>query len=620
MPASIAPASTPLQARGLWLSQPQHTVDQWAGFNQRFNFRFSNLPAGEVLAVLAAELGVGYDTDECAAAPITLVGQAIGLSDLSEILAEQAGAQLRFKANRLQLRCETETLQVYELDYLAIERNMQDSAALSSAIAENQRDNVGRRETGNRSELLIANNQTHNLWGRMGSQIEQIIGAQTAPVEISTRERTVDEEQDRLMVNNRRQNRLPTAPGVRSTSLQSRELRDITTTRRERQSGKVIVNPEAATIAVLAKPSAHARVQSWLNTLQARVNRQVLLESVITEVTLNERHEQGVDWAILSKRGLIAGLEVQGLPVAGEFFRMTAQRNSASLDSRAVVRLLEEFGQTSVLSSPRVVAMNQQAALLKVVDNTVYFTTDVQTSAPTNNTPAFSVFTTQVQTVPVGFLMTVTPQISTQNEVQLRVRPTLSRIVGFVQDPNPALRQLNIVSEVPEIQTRELESILKIRDGETVLLGGLRQLSVNDNRSGLPGQAQSNNPLTSSRKNRQTNTELVVMLKATVLPAQPLAMPHSVEDGRQSELRRALQAATALLQTGQDGLLVNYLNQLAEEFPMAPEIPFNLGLLFADSDQHASLAYLAQTETLCKHLRCHIPTRLLRAMLTEPRP
>ena len=75
-------------------------------------------------------------------------------------------------------------------------------------------------------------------------------------------------------------------------------------------------------------------------------------------------------------------------------------------------------------------------------------------------------YTNQVQTVPVGFLMTVTPHIADNHAIQLRVRPTLSRIVGFVQDPNPALQQLNIVSKVPEVQTRELESILRLKSGE----------------------------------------------------------------------------------------------------------------------------------------------------------
>jgi type II secretory pathway component GspD/PulD (secretin) len=316
---------------------------------------------------------------------------------------------------------------------------------------------------------------------------------------------------------------------------------------------------------------------------------------------------------------------VQGLNLVNPAFTFTALRNTPNTDANVVLRLLEEFGQTSVLSSPRVVTMNQQAAVLKVIDNRVYFTTDVQTSAPTQNSPAFSTFTTQVQTVPVGFLMTVTPQIADNNAIQLRVRPTLSRIVGFVQDPNPALQQLNIVSRVPEVQTRELESILRLKSGEMALLGGLRQKERSTLDRGLPGAPELFDPLTQSATRSENHIELVVLLKATVLESAT----STAQDGllkttsaaNTDQLNSALSTALGLYQSGQHRELQVLLELLQSRFPDSPETHYNMALLASQQghDEQA-IAALNKSEALCSQLNCDLPLLAVRAFIQARLP
>ena len=91
--------------------------------------------------------------------------------------------------------------------------------------------------------------------------------------------------------------------------------------------------------------------------------------------------------------------------------------------------------------------LNNQTALLKVVDNQVYFTVDVQTT--TNQTTTDRVFQTNIHTVPVGLVMSVTPQINDNGAVMMNVRPTISRITSFVNDPNPDLKQAGVTSPIP---------------------------------------------------------------------------------------------------------------------------------------------------------------------------
>lgn len=610
-----------------WADKILHTSNAWAQHQATFSFRLENIPASHVLELISTELNLGYDMDTCGESSVSLVGRNMPLQQVIESLEAQSGANVVFDGDQLTLRCEADQLRVYTLDYLSIARQMNDSSSLSSAIAGNSRELPDRRDTGNRSELLLNNSQQHDLWRHIAAQIDQIIQTQIKPVELSTRERIVDEDEDRAYANTRAPQTRRAQPNLRSATQVSTERRDITTTRKETQSGRVIANPESGTVSVIAKPSQHRRVLQWLEQVQRRVDKQIVIEAVITEISLNDRYERGIDWNVLRQNGITAGLAVQGLNVANPAITFSALRNTANTDANVVLRLLEEFGRTSVLSSPRVVTMNQQAAVLKVIDNRVYFTTDVQTSAPTQNSPAFSTFTTQVQTVPVGFLMTVTPQIADNNAIQLRVRPTLSRIVGFVQDPNPALQQLNIVSRVPEVQTRELESILRLKSGEMALLGGLRQKENASLDRGIPGAPEALNPIAQSATRSENHIELVVLLKATVLDSasnqqHQTTLPYDQpNDKKQHQLAEALAAGFGLYQSEQHRELQYLLELLTQRFPEAPEPIYNLALLQArQGNVEQALAQLTLAEQMCEKLDCTLPFITVRALIQARRP
>lgn len=620
-------ATLPMQGLGaiFWADKVRHSRNLWPAHPATFTFRLENIPASQVLELISTEIQLGYEMDRCGEAQVSLVGRNMPLKQIIESLEQQAGASIRFEGNQLIMRCEADQLRVYTLDYLSIARQMNDSSSLSSAIAGNPRELQNRQETGNRSELMLNNSQQHDLWEDMALQVEQIIQAQIKPVEFSTRERVVDEEEDRAHASTRASRTRRADPNLRSATQVSSARRDITTTRKETRSGRVIVNPESGTISVIATPSQHRRVLQWLEQVQRRVDRQIVIEAVITEISLNDRYERGIDWNVLRQNGITAGLAVQGLNLVNPAVTFTALRNTPDTDAGVVLRLLEEFGQTSVLSSPRVVTMNQQAAVLKVIDNRVYFTTDVQTSAPTQNSPAFSTFTTQVQTVPVGFLMTVTPQIADNNAIQLRVRPTLSRIVGFAQDPNPALQQLNIVSQVPEVQTRELESILRLKSGEMALLGGLRQKESNKLDRGLPGTPELLDTLTQSATRSENHIELVVLLKATVLESATA----SHRDGpiktaypeHADQLNNALATGLGLYQAGQHRELKTLLELLQLRFPNSPETHYNMALFQGQQGQvELAIADLDKAEALCIQLTCDLPLLAVRALLQARLP
>jgi len=138
------------------------------------------------------------------------------------------------------------------------------------------------------------------------------------------------------------------------------------------------------------------------------------------------------------------------------------------------------------LSSPKVMALNNQTAILKVVDNEVYFTTNVEVDAGSVNQNSTVVVDTDVNTVPIGIVMAVTPYVDNDKVVTLNVRPTISRIIRTVNDPNPLLAEQGVVSSIPVIQVREIDTMLKIDDSETAVIGGLMQDQINKEDRGVP--------------------------------------------------------------------------------------------------------------------------------------
>jgi len=169
-------------------------------------------------------------------------------------------------------------------------------------------------------------------------------------------------------------------------------------------------------------------------------------------------------------------------------------------------------------------ALNNQTALLKVVDNLVYFEVQTTPGVVSSGVVTQATTNTTAKTVSVGLVMGVTPQVNEDGRVTMIVRPTISRQIGLgKRDPNP---NLIIENRVPEIQVREMESVLQVGSGQTIILGGLMEDNTRFDRQQLPGADQISNEnnvgglgdLFRFRTESATKTELVIFLRPTVIP------------------------------------------------------------------------------------------------------
>ena len=261
----------------------------------------------------------------------------------------------------------------------------------------------------------------------------------------------------------------------------------------------------------------HREIRTYLDDVLASARRQVLIEATIVEIELSDRYQAGVDWSRLAGN---AGASVEQSLLAGNlaaapFFRLGFRSRDLSL----TVRLLKEFGNVQVLSSPKLVVLNNQTAVLKAIRNIVYFEVDVRTASGTEDNPATARIDTDARTAPEGIMLAVTPHVSRDGEIILNVRPTITRVNRFVNDPQPDLANAKVTNPVPELLVREMESILRLDSGQVAVLGGLMQDNHEIDTDGVPvlSELDGIGGLFRFRKDNFVKTELVIFIRPRVI-------------------------------------------------------------------------------------------------------
>ncbi len=308
-------------------------------------------------------------------------------------------------------------------------------------------------------------------------------------------------------------------------------------------AGDLSVNPDAGIVTVFANQRQHKAVARYLRDVLASVNKQVLIEAKIMEITLNDQFRTGINWsAVLGPSTAGGGVLPGGTRILTDFIRgvttdalpdptvsigVTNKRNTFS----AAAQLINQFGTVRTLSNPRLTVINNQTAMLRVAQNQVFFQITAKTTDATATAAGKVTVSSQIKTIPVGVIMSVQPAVDpVTRRISLSLRPSITRITGYVQDPavqltmaqfaanNPGLVQ-TINSLIPIIESREMDSMVNIESGETVVLGGLMQDTFTNTREGLPGvmDVPVLGAAVSSNIKQSTVTELVVFIRATLV-------------------------------------------------------------------------------------------------------
>lgn len=505
---------------------------------ERYTVVVNNVRVQELLFALARDAKINVDIHPGIEGAVTLNAIDQTLPQILSRVARQVDMRYEIDGNNLIVVPDTPFLRNYKVDYVNISRVSNAQVSISTQIATTGQSGInagGGQSSGNGSNTTVTNASNNRFWETLIQNMKDIL-RETDKIlpegssEIQTERRL--QKSAAGVAPSGKANQKEDAYSL-STPSNAAELRgtEETTTRKVtyREAASVIANPEAGVITVRATSRQHEKIQEFLDRVIGAVKRQVLIEATIVEVTLNEGYQTGVDWTKLADSGrLTLGQSVIGANFSSSpvFTLGYANPNQSLLGNiTATVKLLQQFGNTRILSSPKIMALNNQTALLKVVDERVYFTVDVKITEGTANNPPRRDVTSNVHTVPVGLVMSVTPQVGDANDVSLNIRPTISRISGFVSDPGVRLAQADqsVLSEridnrIPEIQVREMESILRVDSGQVVVLGGLMQDTQAKNRDGIPliSRVPGVGDAFSYRNDQTAKTELVIFLRPIV--------------------------------------------------------------------------------------------------------
>ncbi|MGM0481955.1 MAG: pilus (MSHA type) biogenesis protein MshL [Pseudomonadota bacterium] len=287
-------------------------------------------------------------------------------------------------------------------------------------------------------------------------------------------------------------------------------------------SGSVVLSPQAGIVSVTAQPSKLRAVGEFLTTLQSRLQRQVILEARIVEVTLGDEFQQGIRWSQLDQ--LSSGFDVSfngatpgdlNAATNDGFFGLRFQDNNFS----GFLDLLQTQGSVQVLSNPRVSASNNQKAVIKIGEDE-YYVTDVQSQ--TNSTGVSDALTSSdVELTPFfsGISLDVTPQISDDDVVTLHVHPSV--VETAEQEKVIEIGDETLRLPLARSNIRESDTIVRARNGEIVVLGGLMQTSTSEDIRQVPllGDLPLIGNLFQNRSNQAQKKELVILIKPTVIGA-----------------------------------------------------------------------------------------------------
>lgn len=288
------------------------------------------------------------------------------------------------------------------------------------------------------------------------------------------------------------------------------------------EKNRFTLHKQAGLLTVHASHAAHQQVRDYFRMLKENIGVQVVIEAKIIEVNLNEQYSSGIDWYALKKHfaasAPMGGLAHPGGLDTGHF----AARNVITLGGygkniSGLLHMLSTFGTVRTLSNPRMTALNNHPALLKVATNHVYFKVHYNREFHSDGKAGLERASSQVHTVPVGLILSVHPAVNFETGmITLGLRPTISRIVDSVEDPAVGILTGNAkTSRVPVVQMREMDSVVQVKSGGVVILGGLME-ERSDNRHSTPPVPGFSKILKAKDDVREI-TELVIILRAYVL-------------------------------------------------------------------------------------------------------
>lgn len=472
-------------------------IQQAQPMQQRFNVAAANVDVADFFTSLVADTEYSVAIHPAVSGQITLDLKQVTLNEAFAVIEQLYGYHIKqvgsiYKVMPGGLR--TETIAV---NYLLMQRSGSSSISVTAG-------GISSSQGGNNSSNSGNNNQNNNQSNNQNN-------------------------------NNQNNNQNSQGGSGNGSSVQSSSQTDFWKDLKEAITGvmgsgpdrAVVISPQAGLVTVRGLPSEIEAVRAYLGQTEESLQRQVILEVKIIEVTLNDDYQQGINWSQIAST--IGSTDIS---FSNNTFSLgnniTAQVGGLGRigfegdDFSGVINLLETQGNAQVLSSPRVTAINNQKAVIKVGSDE-YYVTGVSSSSNVTDTTGTGTGITRDVPIPElepffsGIALDVTPQINMDGDVILHVHPSVSETTELSKSINLGG---NSSFTLPSAQTniRESDTIIKARNGEIVVIGGLMQSTISDSESKVPvlGSVPLFGKLFTNISKIERKKELIILIKPTV--------------------------------------------------------------------------------------------------------
>lgn len=498
------------------------------------------VPLRDVLYQLAEQADYDLELDPRIRGSIIFTARNRPFDEVIEKIARSASLRYKFSDDSVKIELDTPYQEIYKINYLAHTRTNTSSIGNNISVVSGEGADTG-------SQFRAESTSQIDFWRELATNLDQIItanrDAQTLRTERDPRVTTVAENPAPVEPVVLRADGEIAQGGEAGTTVQVQPPEAVlrveplpeddsaataaSNSEEDPFAARYSLNRQAGLVSVFANEHIQKQVGKYLDSLKKSVTSQVLIEAKVLEVSLNDEYAAGIDWASsnlfgnrlnISPTSNGTSLVPSLTPAADPQVSFIASYISG--DFSIVAQALTRFGTVRALASPRLTVLNNQSAVLNVARNEVYITYDIDREEATDTSPAVITYDPDIATVPEGVMINVQPSIDLENKtISMAVRPSITQIVGYFDDPTPQLFGADIQSQIPIVNVQEFDSLLQMNNGQAIVLGGLIQDRASATQTGVPvlGEMPLVGALFRNQVDQIRKTELVVLLKSTII-------------------------------------------------------------------------------------------------------
>jgi MSHA type pilus biogenesis protein MshL len=460
------------------------------------NFRATAQPVRLTMSQLATAYDLNIAVDQDVEGEVTIDLTELPMEKVLEAILEPLGLAWTWQDGLLRVsRQETRT---FSVDYLRLIRTGTGNSSSSTSLSGGGGGGGG--NTGS-SNSTIAQNDTINFWNELEEQLDSILQRSDSDYQNSDRPLETTVQTDR------------------ETNISTTLTRPV-----QESEGRLVIDRLSGTIQVTTSRARMKNVVEFLDRVSDGIKRQVYIEAKVVEVSLNDDQALGIDWNEMNfelvNDSLTLGTNVSinnpadgasALPgtLTGSYVRTFSGGVLQNIEGALIA--LQEQGQVQVVSQPRIRTLNNQSAIVRVGTERTFFTTTTTITPSAVGSP-LQTTTNTPSTITEGLVLTVTPQISESGSITMDVSPVLTRISGIESSPDG-------LSNAPRLDIKQSSTLVRMNDGETIVVGGLIQETTSNTERSVPGIGRLPvvGKLFSANYDRDVRKELVIFITPHII-------------------------------------------------------------------------------------------------------